>query len=332
LRSKYIVKYQNVVGKDGILRYELNQLATGDDESEERGTVSGRFSSSGGPKNDPFGVNIQQVFSPDNQAKSLVARWMLRRLMVPGSGQWFRADAKQIEYRLFAHYANSKKINDVYARDPEADFHQTVCDLLRTVIEINRKHTKNVNFACVFGAGMGKFAEMCGLVDGYGWQEFTPRDGNTRRWFGPIPNQQAKDLYLAYMGMFPEVKPLLKKEAALVENRGYVKCADGRRARCYKKPHSALNRVIQGTAASIAKRKMVRAYEERKALELTLRFVVHDELDADLRNPAKFDKVSEMLNDQDFAEFMNKETGRRETSRIPILWDCGTGENWHAAG
>jgi hypothetical protein len=50
-----------------------------------------------------------------------------------------------------------------------------------------------------------------------------------------------------------------------------------------------------------------------------------------LKNPAKFDAVSAMLNDQDFYEFMNRETGRREPSRIPILWDCGTGENWNAA-
>jgi DNA polymerase I-like protein with 3'-5' exonuclease and polymerase domains len=111
LRSKYIVKFQNVVGSDGLIRYELNQLATddGDETGAKKGTVSGRFSSSGGPKHDPFGINVQQVFSIDNQKKTLVSKWLIRRLFVPRVGTWFRADAKQIEYRLFAHYADSEQ-------------------------------------------------------------------------------------------------------------------------------------------------------------------------------------------------------------------------------
>jgi hypothetical protein len=82
LRSKYIVKYQNVVGSDGLIfatnSISLRQATT--TRRREKGTVSGRFSSSGGRSSDPFGVNVQQVFSIDNQKKTLVSKWMIRRL------------------------------------------------------------------------------------------------------------------------------------------------------------------------------------------------------------------------------------------------------------
>jgi DNA polymerase I-like protein with 3'-5' exonuclease and polymerase domains len=325
LRSKFIVPFGKIAGRDGILRYGLHQLA-----SDEGGTVSGRFSSSGkDARKQQWGVNIQQIFSIDNQLDSMVGRWLVRRLIVPAAGQWFSADAKQVEYRLFAHYANSPKINAVYARDPDADFHVTVMDLLNTLIEINRKHTKNVNFAMVFGAGQGKFADMCGLVAGY------TDDGH------PIPNQHAQDLYGAYTKMFPEVKPLLRKASDLAMppemcetrckyqpchkvHRGFVKTALGRRARFPhgRKLHSALNRIIQGTAASLNKRKIVQLYRERKRLELTMRFTVHDENNGDLLNPHKRAAIVELLNAQDSID------GKGKFSRIPLLWDDKVSATW----
>ncbi len=77
--------------------------------------------------------------------------WPVRRLFIPAEGQWLSADAKQIEYRFFGHYSNSKSILDVYQKDPNADFHETVMLLLQRLVDIERKHTKNVNFAMVFG-------------------------------------------------------------------------------------------------------------------------------------------------------------------------------------
>jgi DNA polymerase I-like protein with 3'-5' exonuclease and polymerase domains len=340
LRSKFLVKMLRLVDKNGIIRYGLHQLA-----SDDGGTVSGRFSSSGKNRDkSDWGINAQQIFSIDNQLKTLVARWPVRLLFIAGAGDVLAADAKQIEYRLFANDANSPRINAVYAENPDADFHDTVMHILQEEIEINRKHTKNVNFACVFGAGLGRFAEMCDLVDGYEMKEFK---GN--KYLAPIPNERAVKLYNTYMRTFPEVKPLLEKAAALASpvcdcrqkpcryvdrrtgeslHRGYVRTGLGRRARF---PHggrtySALNRRIQGTAASINKRKLVDVYKNRHALELVMRVTNHDEIVGDLLNRSKVRMIAELLDTQ--IPLGVNTRGEPVMSRIPILWDTKTAPSW----
>lgn len=323
LRSKFIVKYKNTVDSQGILRYALHQLRTDKEGSESgKGTVSGRFSSA--ELANGFGVNVQQVPAVSKQRK-LKSKYIIRELFIPGNGaEWLAADASQIEYRLFAHYADSPKLIAAYRDNPDTDYHELVGTLIKQVAgkDLVREHTKGINFAQVYGAGIDKMAQQLGV------ERFV-----------------AEELAEIYHGMFPEVKPLLAKAGhvakpacdsycywdngrykdpeihRLLNHRGYVHTYLGRRARFGQtdRHYSGLNRVIQGTAADVNKRVLVETYKRRREFELTMRFTVHDELDADLNNRGKLKAITECLNTQYYP------------FKVPIIWKIGTGKNWMEA-
>ena len=266
LLTKYLVKYRDAVGGDGVLRYNLYQLMTG-----EGGTVSGRFASAA--------VNIQQVMAVEKQIREYGSdKYLIRRLFRPGSGTWLSVDASQIEYRLFAHYAKDPKIMDVYARDPYADYHLTVMAMLQTVRpDFDRKRVKNVNFAQLFGAGVAKTAEMLECSE-----------------------DEARAFIRVYHRMFPSVRPLLDSAMKLAEDRGYIKTLLGRRSRFVngERSHKALNAAIQGSAADLNKMMLVELYKNRKLLEIVLRFTVHDEANMDMLNESKLPIIQELFNTQ----------------------------------
>jgi DNA polymerase-1 len=300
LLSKYLVKYQNEVGADGILRYNLYQLMTG-----EGGTVSGRFASAA--------VNIQQVMANEKQIREYGDKYLIRRLFRPGPGAagWLSIDASQIEYRLFAHYANDPQIlatynappmqemfngKPVWVSGPQADFHIVVMKLLQTVRpDFDRKRVKNVNFAMLFGAGIAKIAEMLECTE-----------------------DQARDFRRIYFRMFPSVKPLIDKAMEIAETRGFIKTLLGRRSRFIngERSHKALNAAIQGSAADLNKMMLVELYKNRKFLEVVMRYTVHDSSENDYYNPAKLPAIQELFHQQ------------LHPTRVPILWKMEAGPSW----
>lgn len=294
LRSKFLVAYRDAVGDDGIVRYGLHQL-----RGQGGGTVSGRFSSSA-PAGRGSGINVQQVFSVENQTKRLGPDYIIRELFTPEEGMWFfSADASQIEYRLFAHYANSPAILKAYEEDPDADFHQTVTDMIAAHREgITRKHAKNVNFARLYGAGVKKVASMLGMG---------------------VP--EAKAFLQDYDRAFPEVKKLAQAATQAAERRGWVKTLLGRRARFPggERSHKALNAVIQGTAADVMKLKLVALHEAESETGFRMRFTVHDEVNGDVPDEEAARRTLDLLQRQSL------------DLRVPLLWDSGLGANWAEA-
>lgn len=322
LKSKYTDKYANAARADGWLRFNLHQLRFNTDESDHRvGTVSGRFSAAG----DKFGgYNPQQVVAVEKQLeRGFCPKYVVRRLFRPAAGAtWCSADARQIEYRLFAHYANDPQILAAYAKDPLMDYHKVVQDLLLPLNpNLNRKRTKNTNFAKIYAAGLLKFALMLDVITEREFNDvlarrFTRREDQLRY----LPKlQPALDVMNAYDQMFPRVAPLIQRAADTAKQRGYVRTLLGRRARLVDRFHSALNRVIQGGAADINKRVLVEVYKQRKALGLTFRLTVHDELDTDIPDASVVPQLQAILDTQYY------------DLRVPILWDIGTGANWAEA-
>jgi len=306
LRSKFLNNYDNRVEPAGILRYSLHQL-----RSDEGGTITGRFSSSN--------VNIQQVMTERNHRlrfKTLqqLREWFpefeelnswreddfyVRKLFIPEDGRWLSADQEQVEYRIFAHYANSPEIIARYLEDPSVDFHSIVMEMVRRVKPtIDRKRTKDLNFAFIFGAGTGKIATMLN-----------------------VGISEAKSLVDAYKKQFPEADELLSTASRLASRRGYVKTILGRRGRFPDKQnlHKALNKVIQGSAADTAKRKLIEVYKARKQTGFVMRFPVHDELNGDSPDETCTEMVGQILNEQ------------TTKFRVPILWKVGTGSSWAEA-
>jgi DNA polymerase I-like protein with 3'-5' exonuclease and polymerase domains len=291
LLSKYLLKYRDALLPGGLLPYQLHQL-----RGDENGTITGRYASSK--------VNIQQVYKPDKQP-ALTQRWVIRELFLAGEGaDLLDADASQIEYRLFAHNSSvppphSTRLIEAYNDDPDTDFHQLVTDeILQNVME--RVYAKNWNFRKLYGGGVAKSAAMTGL-----------------------PLERCKEMDAQYDRRFPEATRLLRFCERLAERRGYVKTISGRRSRFQEgdRFYKALNSVLQGSAADIMKKKILRLYNERKTLEIVLRATVHDEVWGDRKNKSK---KSARLLEECFAVQEYK-------LNVPITWSIGYGKNWAEA-
>jgi DNA polymerase I-like protein with 3'-5' exonuclease and polymerase domains len=345
LLSKYLTKYLHTVRSDGWLRYNLHQLRFGKDEEDGYGTVSGRFSSAG---DDYGGINVQQVVSVKKQHdKKWCLKYLIRNLFKPVNGQWLAVDASQIEYRIFAHFAADPSILATYAPvagmsvaemmkakvGPYTDYHDAVQAMLRTVKpDIKRKHTKITNFCKLFGSGIIKFAFTLETITEQQFKDLNAKY-DINRWRDADRGereaamrkepalQEALSVFDAYDNKFPSAKRTLNLAKLTAKDRGYVKTIMGRRARFPKKfkLHSALNRVVQGTAADINKRMLVEVYERRKELGLTLRMTVHDEVDADIADPGMMPRVEEVFNQQ------------LVPLSVPILWDAEIGPSWGEA-
>lgn len=318
LRSKFIAPYVEAVGADGLLRFEFHQL-----KGDQYGTVSGRFSSTK-PAGAKKGANVQQVFAVDNQLrmhcdgcasdpewgkrKDKLARhyqehatevYLLRELFIPDDGRELLAtDAEQIEYRTFAHLTRSPRLIKAYADNPRVDFHEWTGDLVRKYRpDFERKRLKIVNFSNLFGAGVGKQAEMLGISE-----------------------EEGAELQRVYFQAFPEAKALMNLAMRTAKERGYIRTILGRRARFpgERRLHAALNRAVSGSAADLNKLKLVALHRDRKELDLKLRMTVHDEFVGDVA-PGGRDAVAAAMDRQEFPLL------------VPILWDTRVARNWAEA-
>lgn len=328
VNSKYLKKYLKCVGPDGVIRYALHQLRAEKDESDggggEAGTVTGRFSSSEIVKG--YGVNIQQVmkvakqrvmFGFDEKDSSHDDEiFCVRQLHIPRSGLWLSADAKQIEYRIFASYAGSPKVLAAYKENPDLKFHDFMWDLIRPFKpDITYRQQKDLNFAKIYAAGTIKLAVMMEFI--------TPSQGVMLRHENASRHHpmlaQALEIENIYAREVPETGFLIAKASNLAKTRGYVKTVLGRRQRFPggRRLHKALNGIIQGGAADINKRKLVELHKERKYTQFLMRYTIHDEVDGDIPDQEHAKRVSQILDAQSFPEL-----------KVPILWDVSTGVNW----
>jgi len=310
VRSKYLLKYRTSIRRTGVLRYALNQLRA---DENQGGAISGRYSCSafkfgrGKSEDDEEGANAQQVKAvagqrdewgyDEDDASHDDEIYLVRKLYVaPDGRRYWAADAAQIEYRTFAHFSEDPGLLCAYAENPNINFHKHVDMILRKAgVQIPYKHVKNVNFAKLFGAGAQKLAWMMGTSE-----------------------DEARKIISNYDRAFPAASRMMRKATALAEKRGWVRSVSGRRARFQEgdRFYTALNRVIQGSAADINKRKLVRLYEARKDLDLTMRLTVHDEVVGDVPDDRSAERCNAILNQQDYP------------LRVPILWKGKTGQNW----
>jgi DNA polymerase-1 len=133
-----------------------------------------------------------------------------------------------------------------------------------------------------------------------------------------MSEEEAGPFVEAYDRAFPEVAMLMRKAMDSARSRGWVKTLTGRRARFLDRQflHSALNRVIQGQAADINKKKLVEVYKERKRIGFVMRATVHDEMVGDVPDVQAAKMIDDILAEQ------------TTPLNIPILWDGKTGRNW----
>ena len=313
LNSKYLKKYRNLLDSDNVVRYILHQLRT-DTGDGNFGTVTGRFASSGGK--DRKGINVQQVMKVESQLEEIeIMKWIVRELFIPADGaSYISADASQIEFRWFAHYSKSDRLISDYCSNPLIDFHQLVANMLGQ----KRKDAKHNNFGKLYTMGIPKLARKldlhcdCGCAANKQWSSKAHADS--------CRMHKAFAVSKEYDDKFPEAKALSNEAMKVAKSRGYVRTIMGRRRRypTGERLHSALNAIIQGTAADTLKVKMLETYNHRKELTLDLRATVHDELDGDVWDTSKAKDLKELLEAPD----------SRIPCRVPLIWDVEVGKNW----
>ena len=221
-------------------------------------TTTGRLASS-----DP---NLQNIPIRTEEGRRI------RRAFIAEPGYLLvSADYSQIELRLVAHVAGIEGLKEAF-RDG-ADIHAiTASQVFGVPVEgmdpMVRRRAKAINFGIIYGISAFGLAQQLGISNG-----------------------EAKQFIDAYFARFPEIRIYMEQTREIARRTGRVTTLFGRACVINgindKNPamkafaeRAAINAPIQGGAADIIKRAMVRLPDALKAAGLSARMLlqVHDEL------------------------------------------------------
>ena len=235
----------------------------------QTGTVSLRSSSS-----EP---NVQNI-----------PKWLMEGILIEPGHVGIAWDLSQIEYRLFAHYANDPEIIAKYAANPKIDYHQILADKLG----IPRNPTKRINFGILYGMGKGKTTATLRneIIDN---DSLALRQHLYDTYYDPtaevpvdpaiIPQDVlviiADNILKEYHNQNPQIKQMQNTIKGLLRQRGYVRSYYGMHFHLdVDHAYVGLNRVIQGTAATLFKKKIVELFTHLRSIgnKARLKLQVHD--------------------------------------------------------
>ena len=207
------------------------------------------------------------------------------------------ADLSGIELRMLAHYL-ARYDKGRYARIlTTGDIHQTNAER----IGITRRQVKTVTYAFLYGAGNIKL--------GRSFDKLLPEEAAA---------QKGADIRKAYVAAIPGLAELLQA-CQKCSQRGYANAIDGRRIGV-DKGHKFLNYLLQGSAATIAKRWMVTINECMPEDAHQLSFI-HDELNYECY-PRDCEDLAKWL------ELAAKLAGEHYHLRCPIAAEAKIGQTW----
>jgi DNA polymerase I-like protein with 3'-5' exonuclease and polymerase domains len=200
-------------------------------------------------------------------------------------------DLSGIELRCLAHYMQDPEWTEELLN---GDIHQKNAD----AAGITRPQAKTLIYATLYGAGPAKI----GSIVGGGASE-----GN-------------KVLQNFYRNT-PALSRLMEK-VKKVANKGYVPGLDGRRI-LVRSEHAALNSLLQGCGAIIAKQWCIESHKEFKRQKLPVQQVafVHDEIQIEAQRPHAETVASIMVASA-------KKAGEVLGFRCPVDAEAKIGANW----
>lgn len=303
----HILNYHN----NGVIHANINQTRSDND----LGTTTGRLSI-----NSPA---LQQIHKRDAEIAAVV-----RALFLPDSTEhhWVCNDWAQMDFRVFAHYVNDRSILDIYAKDPDTDFHKltsAMTGLPRSPRFAGDANAKQINLGLIFGMGQGKLAAEMGLPF---TTEVDARSG--REWTRPGP--EAMEVFEKYHSAIPGVQELLKSASSVAKSRGYVKTVLGRHIRFPRGQftHKAGGLIFQGSAADALKVKLIETHKYLKSTNSGARLLlnVHDEFDTSIPKGRTdiMEEVSRIVTSFDGVASPIK-------FRVPVRTEQGFGPNWWEA-
>jgi len=207
------------------------------------------------------------------------------------------ADLSGIELRMLAHYL-ARYDKGRYARIlTTGDIHATNAER----IGITRRQVKTVTYAFLYGAGNVKL--------GHSYDKLLSETEAAKK---------GASIRKAYIAAIPGLAELLEA-CQKCSTRGYANAIDGRRIGV-DKGHKFLNYLLQGSAATIAKRWMVTINDCLPDHTHQLSFV-HDELNYECY-PKDAEELSKWL------EISAKLAGEYYRLRCPIAAEAHIGQTW----
>ena len=221
------------------------------------------------------------------------------------------ADYSQIELRLVAHVADIKALKDAF-RNGEDIHAATASQIFDVPIDgmdsMVRRQAKAINFGIIYGISAFGLARQLS-----------------------IPRGEAKDFIDAYFDKFPEIKTYMDETKALAKEQGYVTTPFGRRCMtpgiADRNPNvrsfserAAINAPIQGGAADIIKRAMIRLPRalEKASLSAKMLLQVHDELIFEVPNKEVDDTTAIVKQVMENAAHLD----------VPLVVDAGADATW----
>ncbi|HTR86609.1 MAG TPA: DNA polymerase I [Reyranella sp.] len=224
------------------------------------------------------------------------------------------ADYSQIELRLLAHVADIASLKEAFARGD--DIHAiTASEMFGVPVKgmdpLVRRRAKAINFGIIYGISAFGLANQLG-----------------------IGQPEARDYIAKYFQRYPGIRDYMETTKEYARKNGYVKTPFGRKIhlkyineknqgmRAFSE-RAAINAPLQGGAADIIKRAMIRVPDALRhaRLKATMLLQVHDELLFEVPDK-EIDKTKDVA---------RKVMESAATLSVPLVVETGVGANWAAA-
>ncbi len=266
------------------------------------------------------GANTGRLASTDPNLQNIPVRSeegrRIREAFIAEEGKRLLSlDYSQIELRILAHIADIPALKqafeegqDIHAATASEMFNVPMEDMTPDI----RRQAKAINFGVIYG------------ISGFGLAR------NLR-----IPRAEAQGFIDSYFERFPGIRTYMDETTEFGKANGYVKTLFGRRIHtpeiAAKGPRAgfarraAINAPIQGTAADIIRRAMIRMPEAIEKLPAKMLLQVHDELIFEVDESA-VEEVTEVAR-----RVMESAAAPAVKIDVPLVVDAGSGLNWAQA-
>jgi len=292
LKSTYTDKLpKQIDAKTGRVHTSYNQT----------GAATGRMSST-----DP---NLQNIPIRSEEGRRI------RKAFIADAGNCIlAADYSQIELRIMAHLSADESLLNAFKEGQ--DIHRaTAAEVFNVKVDEvqteQRRAAKAINFGLIYGMSAFGLAKQLNVT-----------------------RYEAQDYIDVYFDRYPGVKQYMDTTRELAHDTGYVETLFGRRLylpeinskngmRRQYAERTAINAPMQGSAADIIKRAMIKVHNRLQTSEISALMImqVHDEL------------VFEVAENQvdDLKALLHTEMESAADLNVPLLVDIGVGINWDEA-
>ncbi len=291
LKSTYTDKLPEMIQKTGRIHTSYHQAIT----------ATGRLSST-----DP---NLQNI-----PIRTAEGRRIRQAFIAPTGYKLLAADYSQVELRIMAHLSQDKGLLDAFTKD--ADVHKaTAAEVfevsLDEVTTEQRRRAKAINFGLIYGMSAFGLAKQL-----------------------DISRPEAAKYIKRYFERYPGVQQYMENTREGAKEKGFVETIYGRRLYLpdiraknammrQAAERTAINAPMQGSAADIIKRAMIKMHDWLADTDLDVKMIlqVHDEL---IFEVAEKDLEAAQAKITDIMENSSK-------IDVPLLVEAGIGDNWDEA-